>query len=266
MANICKSLRVLAYVVLLGLGMLLATMPIHAQLSRDDLVKICVAGTVDELVAAIATGADVNSVDDYGNTLLMIVALDRTGSAADKAKLLLQAKVDPVKKNLDGRTALHAASDEANLDLVKTLIDTGADVNAVTNIGLTPLNLACFKHHQWEQGKQEAVVRALLKAGADVTISGSYSLDAAAASAGPETVRLLLEAGYKDVNHVNKLGRTALMNAAKYNSSSEVASLLLNAGAKADLRDLKGETALDQAKQNPAPAVDEIINILKSAR
>ena len=60
-----------------------------------------------------------------------------------------------------GRTQLHYAALENNIDLVTALISGGADVNARDKLGFTPLHFAC------QQGAVESA-RALLDAGAEV--------------------------------------------------------------------------------------------------
>ena len=61
---------------------------------------------------------------------------------------------------VDDWTALHAASHMGREDCVRELIGRGADANAMTNGGYTPLMYACWSHHA-------NTARLLLAAGAD---------------------------------------------------------------------------------------------------
>ena len=56
--------------------------------------------------------------------------------AADKG-----AKLD-VKDKFEGETALHLASRNEHLEVVKLLIERGADINIKNNEGETPLDFA----------------------------------------------------------------------------------------------------------------------------
>ncbi|CAK9064156.1 unnamed protein product [Durusdinium trenchii] len=96
------------------------------------------------------------------------------------------------------------AAEHGDLEVVRLLLEAGADKNATTTDWSTALMRAA------ELGHLE-VVRLLLKAGAD----GATALIDAAEYDQLEVVRLLLEAG-ADKNAATIAGETALMGAAKY--------------------------------------------------
>jgi ankyrin repeat protein len=50
-------------------------------------------------------------------------------------------------KNCDGRTPLHFACKEGYLEVVKLLIELGADKEAKDKWNETPLHLACIEGH-----------------------------------------------------------------------------------------------------------------------
>src|SRR4051794_21594184 len=60
-------------------------------------------------------------------------------SNKDAVRSLLQKKADPNAADPDGTTALHWASYRDNLDIADLLIRAGAKVNAVTDLGVSPL-------------------------------------------------------------------------------------------------------------------------------
>lgn len=96
----------------------------------------------EKLMTLIKEGADVNSVNDYGGTPLMIAS--KRGHV-ETVRILLENGADPnIKMNppRDPRqtgTALHTAAQEANNDIVLLLIEHGAEIDSVTGYGETPL-------------------------------------------------------------------------------------------------------------------------------
>ena len=114
-------------------------------------------GVVEELIRA---GADVNCVDEYGNTPL-IVAVDyacslsqysrqaqekcasRWKQRAEIIKSLLKARADINHANKNGDTALIIAVEEHDFDAVKNILqDPVVNVNHVNNDGDTALIIA----------------------------------------------------------------------------------------------------------------------------
>ncbi|HEX5219566.1 MAG TPA: ankyrin repeat domain-containing protein [Verrucomicrobiae bacterium] len=65
----------------------------------------------------------------------------RTGNHA-RLRDLLAHSTDVDARSAAGRTALHAAAEEGDLEAARILIESGAEVNARTNNGQTPLHLA----------------------------------------------------------------------------------------------------------------------------
>jgi ankyrin repeat protein len=119
--------------------------------------------------------------------------------------------------------------------VAKTLIEAGADVNLNT-IGVTPLMIAAGKPNV-----DIDLVRMLLDEGANVNeqlegkgklkkIQGFTPLMFSAASGRVDVVKLLLDRG-ADINAKDKNGRTALKTANR-KLNYDVANLLKEAGAK----------------------------------
>ena len=144
---------------------------------------------------------------------------------------LLDGGADVNAARGDGLTALHAAAERGHLDVAKLLISAGAELDAGTRIGrYTPLHLA-------GRGGHGRVVGALVEAGADVNATTSNTgvtpVHLAAAAVGGETsVATLLDHG-ADVNaREASSGQTPLMFAAAYDRSAAV-RMLLSRGADA---------------------------------
>jgi cell division septation protein DedD len=99
-------------------------------------------------------------------------------------------KVDELRKG-DSATALDVASYAGKLNAVETLVKDGADIDAHTAAGYTPLHLAALKGHV-------DVVDFLLKHGAEIdaiSADGDTPLHLAAASGNMEVVEHLLDQG-----------------------------------------------------------------------
>ena len=171
----------------------------------------------------------------------------------DAVQSLLKLRADVNAAQGDGMTALHWAASKDDLELIKMLLDAGANVKAETRLGgRTPLSLACTNG-------DAAIVEALLKAGADPnaanTLNGETSLMAAAASGSAEAVKVLLDHGASVNAKETAHGQTALMFAAAVNRAA-VVRLLAAHGA-----DLNASTQVEKiAKQqryddngNPIP-------------
>jgi ankyrin repeat protein len=122
------------------------------------------------------------------------------------------------KYTFDSSTALIAASSEGHSEIVKLLIEAGADVYAQDLEGHTALWWA------YQYGHTE-VTKLLFEAGAGVNIG----LIEASRYGSTEVVKLLIEAG-ADVNVTDNDGHTALWWAYQY-GHTEVVELLREAGA-----------------------------------
>jgi ankyrin repeat protein len=168
--------------------------------------------------AVRATPALANGRGSGGSTPLMYAAL--YGSAALVADLL-EARADPNIRNHAGATALTWALDD--VEKVRLLVAAGADVNASSEFGRTPLMLAAA------QAGSTPTVKLLLERGAEPT---SAALAAAAARGNHDVVQLLLAAGARDNNG------TAVLAALRANSREcldALAAAAPNAAAKGGL-------------------------------
>ena len=120
--------------------------------------------------------------------------------------------------------AMTEAATEGNAEMVKRLIDAGADVESEM-YGVTALIRAATRGY-------EDVAKVLVDAGANVDVKAEYdttALMSAAYSGHADVVKVLIDAG-ADVNAKNSDGVTALMIAAE--DHENVAKLLREAGAR----------------------------------
>lgn len=232
------------------------------QVEANDITPLLTAITnnhPDVATYLIEQGADIKKADWYGRTPLF-AAVETRNMDVDNAP--------PFTNDIDR---------EPFLPLVDQLIAKGADVNARTKealpirrqflrvtgtlewvdfTGMTPFLFAA-------RAGDVTVMRTLLKAGADPaieTFSGTNALMAAAGvnwvfdqtywegeAANLEAVTLCVEHGITDVNAQNAMGITALMGAAN-RGSNEIIRFLVSKGARVDLLDKEGRSAMTWAE------------------
>src|SRR5215471_7576614 len=138
---------------------------IYADSPAQPLFEALRQGEMAKVKTAISKGADVNSRDQYGNTLLMQAAVYATRADIE---FLLAHGADVNAANKAGHTALMRAMPD--LAKIKLLVEHGANVNAVSSSGNTPLLIAAHIR------TAEEVVRYLIQKGADLkAVSGTGS-------------------------------------------------------------------------------------------
>ena len=196
---------------------------------------------------------------------------------------------NPNSRDFNGRSLLMKAVKNGNDWEIRSLLESGADVNVKDNDGWSALMYAVRYQNNLE------VVRLLLRNGADLTALNKYGsspLDLAATySSNPEILRSILKefkGGQGEIfrafvfsitsdvgNHASQLaklqvfvdrgiqlnrfyeGKTPLMYAAGYSSSTDVIEFLLDNGAAVSIRDSSGKKAFDYAKANVKLERDE---------
>jgi ankyrin repeat protein len=148
----------------------------------------------------------------------------------------------------DGVTALMLAASNGHIDVVKALIQEGANINLQDNGGRTALDLALKKNHT-------AIVDFLLKR---VAAADKESLIKAATSGDIERVKVLIAAG-ADVDFQRVInGFTALIYAAQ-KGYTHIVEALLRAGANVNAKNKNGHTALMRAAEKDNPAIIEML-------
>jgi hypothetical protein len=152
-------------------------------------------------------------------------------------------------------TPLHWAAVQGHWNIVETLVEHGADVNALGWDGGTPLHMAC--HHD-----RPDMVRLLLDEGADLTIQNQWGrtpLHVAARRNCDLTATLLLSRGAA-VDITTKEGWTPL-HVARMAGHPPVQDLLLACGADPERKDRSGKVPVDYAFQRPEPDPDGSSNL-----
>lgn len=97
-----------------------------------------------EFEAYLREGNSLDDIDEYGFTPLIECAITRQTNIAEQ---LLQRKVDVNKSDVTGRTPLHWAVDNNDLEMTRLLLANGADPNAYTRNGLSVLVYPVLRGH-----------------------------------------------------------------------------------------------------------------------
>src|SRR5262252_2581901 len=170
-----------------------------------------------------------------GSSAVCLAALGMLLLAAPRAG----AQVPPTPEEIAGYLGLHAAAAAGDAIEIDRLAKAGGDVNARDRFGRTPLMVAAFR-------RDTAAARALIGAGADVNLLENDSYDAitiAAALGNAQIVRLALAAGGYARAVTGPYGGSALIAAAQL-GHLEAVELLIAAKASLDHVDQLGRTAL----------------------
>jgi uncharacterized protein len=247
-------------------------------------------GQIDAARALVEAGADINQGNAEEKTTPLLMAI--INGHYDLAKLLLDRGANPNLSNVWGLAALYATVDVrwapyawfpqpitsqeniTHLELMKALIDHGADVNA--RLG-KKIWVRSFGDRSWAdpagatpfwraaQSDDVAAMKLLVAAGADAKIATTGGDTALMVAAGlgwapnnttvvPDSwkaaVEYCIELGL-DVNAADARGYTALHGVA-FRGDNELVRFLVSKGAKTDVKTKAGDTIADMAN-GPIP-------------
>lgn len=161
--------------------------------------------------------------------------------AAVTALLTKDPKLVNTKDDI-GRTPLHWASRGVHLEVIKYLVQKGAEMNTPDKNGIAAL------HSIASRGHTEAAAF-LIQQGADINVRSAGNLTPlhyAAASGHKAATALLIEKG-ADLEAVGNYKRTPLLLTARESGNTDIARLLVKKGAVIDARDKYGATSLGLA-------------------
>jgi uncharacterized protein len=214
-----------------------------SELGHDDIVR-----------RLLAAGASVNLPNGRGATALMFAA---SRGHAPVVQTLLRAGGEPALVSKHGNTALISAIVGEDMEVFRTVLPlVPVDVGPV---GRTPLIMACER-------RQEEMVKMLLEAGADPNQHdgrGRPVLHYAIAPENPALVELLLSGGASaSCIDASAGGRSALhivANAFEVEAAVAIMQSLLDRGADPRWRDVKGRTPLHEMAMNGRCELAEVL-------
>lgn len=176
----------------------------------------------------------------------------------EQVRQLLQAGANIDATDEQGRTAVMAATYRNHVDTVDALIQAGADIN-IRDHQLNNVFL-----YAGAEGMLD-ILRLAIDADADVTLTnrfGGTALIPASDRGHVEIVQELLTRTDVDVNHINNLNWTALLEAVILGDGSEnyqrIVKLLLDHGADPELPDGNGVTPLQHARERGYQEIERI--------
>ena len=242
---------------------------------------------------------DVNVGGKFGTPLH--AALE--GGHADVAQLLLEHCVDVDARDSDDQTPLHLATRRGFLGVSRTLVERHADINARDKFGNTPLIRTRAIWDLTPEDRGLDVLKFLLEHGADTGATDGFqstALHVASYHGGVKTTQLILQHG-ANVNARNRMGQTPLhrvlysldddtisldryldvircllehgadigaqdntnatpLHLTSYYGCSKAARLLLEHGASVHLQTSEGKTAFEVASARGHESVAQLLS------
>lgn len=234
------------------------------------------AAPAAEVLQVAAAAAAARVTKPYKKLYLFegIEAFDTYNAAEEKKVELIP---EPNKQDKNGRTLLHKAASQDDIEKILLLKDSGADFCLADNDGYTPLMYAA------RFAKKIETVAILLSNGASAKERNKFGLSAieiaAADNKNPEIVAALLDKSQKEdvkkayvtavgLGRPNKIiqkffdagmspnmiykGKSVLMYAAESNANTDCIKLLLEKGADSTMLTSDWKDAFWFARQNPS--------------
>jgi ankyrin repeat protein len=192
----------------------------------ERLLAATAVGDLDGIRRALADGADPDARDAGGTPAVMVATIARQ---PDALRLLLDAEADVDAQDASLDNPFLYAGREGQLDILRLANEAGADPSITNRYGGVAVIPAAEQGHV-------------------------------------EIVRYLLTETDVDVDHVNRLGWTALLEAILLSDGGprhqEIVALLIEHGADVDVADGEGVRPLAHAR---ARRQGEIVALLESA-
>ena len=210
------------------------------QIARNKaLIKAAAEGRSADFAELLRQGAQLDGVEQDGTPL--IAATVHNQREAVQTLLVLKARVDVADEQ--GKTAFTHAIDHGLPGVAQLLLQAGADIDVRDKWGDTALTRAAGRH-------QQNIIDDLISLKVDVNVTTTAGASALMwARNHPGIVRSLLDAK-ADLSH--PANKNALPNAV-INGNSQVAQMLLQAGARPDPANACSDVLLTYATEQNNP-------------
>ncbi|WP_036647163.1 ankyrin repeat domain-containing protein [Paenibacillus pini] len=178
---------------------------------NEKLIKSAQQGDTEKVLIFLQGGADINAIDERGRTAVMAATYNHH---TNTVKALIEQGADVDKRDHNLNNVLLYAGAEGMIDILRLAIDAGANTKLTNRYGGTALIPASERGHV-------------------------------------DVVQELLSESDTDVNHINNLHWTALLEAIILGDGGEkhrqIIELLLQHGADVQIADGDGVTPLQHA-------------------
>ncbi|MEG4441327.1 ankyrin repeat domain-containing protein [Microcoleus sp. AT9_B5] len=211
-------------------------------------------GKKDLMMGYLKWGGNPNARKEGSSDSLLHCALEMTPIQKDIVKKLLEKGADVNAGTYMDKTPLSMAVYRGDIEIVELLISHGADVNDRSGL----VSSAIDGHYR----TSSEIAKLLIAKGARVSITSgeNYLHTLATATNDPELVEILIAKGVK-INGKDFLGNTPLHKAAEWNNI-QLVELLINKGADVKATNNNGKTPLNLAIERRFPP--HIIKMLQS--
>jgi hypothetical protein len=204
----------------------------------EDILWIMAKAGHTQLVAPLMNLSKVTRTCIHLQPIMMNVKLGREGktqlhhcaingfTTSVKRLLSIRNINVNVKDDVSGSTPLHDAAENGHIEIVRLLLQNGAEVNAKSNYGYTPLHCAASHGHI-------DILHLLVENGADLEAQGNYgerALHWAVLNGNLPFIQELISRYHVDINARVNDGRTALWVARARNHSTVFTFLQSNGG------------------------------------
>ena len=226
----------------------------------EDLINAIRKNNTIQIKELIAAGADINTKDRSGNSLL--IQAIKLGNI-DMVKLLLSLDADIYNEGLYGWSPLtYAVIESKNKPIIQLLLNSGVNIDEQDSYGYTPLQRALdFILDESDTDTYIDVIKLLVELGANINgedKNGYTPLMRAINSRNLKIAKLLLSLG-ANIDQEDADGNTPLIKAVK-EKKPFILDNLIKLGANVNFKNKNGKTAYSYARCDP-----EILNVLEKA-
>ena len=208
--------------------------------SNLSIVREAALGNADSVRNLAKSGADVNAIDENGDTAVVIASANGHKEAV---AALIESGANINQSDGKGETAIAAAIRAQNSEMVKTLYEKGADLNQAVKSGETPLMLA-------SQLGLGDIAQFLTQAGVDLNakgLNGKTAMYIAVAAGALQLAQIIIKAG-ADADAAADDGKSAL-DLLKESENEEAAKIAREAKKLKAERQAAEAARLEREKQ-----------------